>query len=203
MRLDEKIPTMTNKRISSVTQLLEDLGADTKLIEDVDQKIKGSQLIKHMIAHRVRNGLSQKDIAERMKCTQSRISKLEAGKDDELRFGEFSDFLEALDLDFRVVITPKSLKAVDEVKFHAMCIRRLLHQLVKLAKTNDQVVSDGIAKFTGIEVPINLLKIVVDAIKHLPQDALMRLPNSFIHDVTQVEEDSMKDCETEPELLSP
>jgi len=198
----EQEKTMTKKRISSVTQLLEELEANVDLIEGVDKRVRSAQLIKHLVAHRVRSGLSQKDIAERMGCTQSRISKLEAGADNDLRFGDMCKYFDSLDLSVRLVITPKSQKAADEIKFHAMCIKQLLHRLVKLTKTDDQVVADGITRFAGIEVPINLMGIVLDTIKHLPQDALERLPITTIHDVTITMENG-EECQSDQGMMTP
>lgn len=190
---------MSKNKFDSVTDLLRDLTNDRELIVNVDQQIKSSQLIKHLIANRVRNGFSQKDIAERMGCTQSRISKLESGQDDDLRLGDLKQYLEATDLQLRLVISPRSHKTVDEIKFHAFCIKQLLLRLVKLVKDDDEDVADGIARFACVETPINLLKMVLDAARHLPQDVLERLPALVVEDATRIK-DEENGCKEKKDL---
>lgn len=174
--------TMTSKRFESVTDLLRDISEDPKLADELEREVAGRQLVKLLIAHRVRSDLSQKEVAERMKCTQSKISKLESSVDNDLRLGDLQQYLDSIGLQIRLVIAPKSHKAVDEIKFHASCIKQLLLKLVKLASTDDTKLAEGIAKFACVEAPINLLKIVLDAAKHLPEHVLERLPTLMIDD---------------------
>lgn len=181
---------MAKTNYKSVTELLRDTTDDAELIEGVDRTIKESQLIKHLVANRVRIGYSQKDVADRMNCTQSRISKLESGRDDDLRLGDLEQYLKSLNLQLRLIITPHSQKAVDEIKFHALCIKKSLLRLVKMAKEDDEALADGIARFACVEAPINLLKIVLDAAKHLPEGVLERLPTLIVEDASQLTDDA-------------
>lgn len=87
------------KQYASVGEMLGDLPLDDSLHEEVDARIKSRQMIKHLIALRVSHDLSQKDIADRLGCSQSRISKLENGVDDGLRVGDVRDYLHAMGLD--------------------------------------------------------------------------------------------------------
>ncbi len=166
---------MTDKTHHSVTDLLSDISDDAQFVDDVRETAADRELVKHLIAHRVKADLSQKELAVKLDCTQSRISKLEQSLDAELRLGDLKQYLDALDLRCRVTITPKSVKAVDEVKFHAFRIRELLTRLVKLANEDEENISNGIAKFACLEVPINLLKVVSDAVQHLPASVLERV----------------------------
>lgn len=169
---------MTEKKYDSIAAMLSDVSDDPQLIADVQKTASERELIKHMIAHRVKSDMSQKDLATRMKCTQSRISKMEQSDDADLRLGELEEYLGALNLRCRMMIAPNSMKAVDEIKFHAFRIRELLTNLVNLVSDDEANVSDGIAKFACFEVPLNLLKLVSDAVQHLPPSVLERVVSS-------------------------
>lgn len=53
-------------------------------------------MIDTLIELRIFSGLSQKDIAKKMHCSQSRISKLENTKSKDVRLGDLQDYIEAL-----------------------------------------------------------------------------------------------------------
>jgi predicted XRE-type DNA-binding protein len=169
---------MTDKKYDSVAALLSDVSEDPQLVAEVRQTASDRELIKHLIAHRVKADMSQKALASKLKCTQSRISKMEQCNDADLRLGELEEYLGVLDLRCRIMIASKSMKAVDEIKFHAFRIRELLTNLVNLVSEDEAKVSDGIAKFACFEVPLNLLKLVSDAVQHLPQSVLERVVSS-------------------------
>lgn len=56
-------------------------------------------LMNELIAVRDAKGLSQKDIAETVGCTQSRISKLENAKDVDVRLGDLRAYANAVGCD--------------------------------------------------------------------------------------------------------
>lgn len=165
-----------SKKFQSATELLQDLTDDQELVDEVAKQTSERVFVKHLIAHRVREGLSQADIANSMDCTQSRVSKLESSTDDELKLGEIERYLDATELAMAITIMRKPATAVDQIKFHALRIKQLLESLVELADDEDEEVADGIAKFTCFETPLNLLKIVSDSISKLPESVKERLP---------------------------
>jgi|GEM_PF-6698373 len=169
---------MTDTKYNSVSELLQDISDDPNLADDVKKASASRELIKHLISHRVKAEMSQKQLSEKMDCTQSRISKLEQSNDAEIRLGDIEDYLGAMGLQIRVSIAPKSFKAVDEIKYCANRIRDLLTRLVKLANEDDPNLSDGIARFACFEVPMNTLKFIFEAVKHLPKDVLSRVTSS-------------------------
>ena len=156
----------------------------------VERHIAQRQLLKHLIAHRVKNGMSQKDVADRCDCTQSWISKLESSNDADVRLGDLSKYAKAIGLQMRTVFAAGNHTVVDEVKYHAFAIKRLMEQLTDLIG-GDEKIDEGISNFICIEVPHNLLKMVVDVVKLIPHQLLMRLPDWVIDDksVTSEQED--------------
>ncbi len=180
-----------NVRFGSVSEMLRATSEDHELVEDVERRISERQLVKHLIAHRVKNDMSQQDVAEKFGCTQSRISKLEGSKDDDIRLGDLQAYIQAIGMRLRLVISPESQTAIDEVKYHAYRIKDLLSRLAALAEKDDKI-ADGVTNFVCIEAPVNLLKMVSDAAKLIPHDVLERLP--FV-----VMEDECLACEQEAE----
>jgi len=88
------------------------------------------------MAIRAARGLSQQDIAEKMGCTQSRISKLESSDDDNLSLGDFREYLKALDLDLRLIVCPQNWTVSGQITFFADRIKDCLTRLVELAHTD-------------------------------------------------------------------
>jgi transcriptional regulator with XRE-family HTH domain len=129
--------------------------------------VNSRRLVKHLFALRSAEGLSQKDIAERIGCSQSRISKLESGIDEDLRLADLAAYLRALDLDLCLVFGQKDSTIVNKIKYHALAIKGLLTQLGKLAKM-DARIAEGVAGFHA-EAFFNLIKILQDAAKELPR----------------------------------
>ena len=111
---------------SSVSDMVRDISDDSGFVDEVDQHISERNVIRTLIALRVSRGLSQGDIAEHRECSQSKVSKLEANVDRELRLGDVEDYLGAMAMDLTGVIRPSDASLADEVKYHAFAIRKLL-----------------------------------------------------------------------------
>lgn len=150
----------------SIAKMLEASNIDSDTRKKIADRIESRQIIKKLIASRAVRDLSQKDIAEKMNCTQSKISKLENGVDDDLRLGDFTDYLHALDMNLRMVVSKREQTAADEIKFHAMAIKRRLSKLVSLAHA-DEDVAEGVAQFIG-EAFFNLVRILQGSAETMP-----------------------------------
>lgn len=155
------------RRYASVVAMVRDVSEDQQFAADFDRRVNNRRLVKHLFALRSAQGLLQKDIAERIGCSQSRISKLESGNDEDLRLGDLAAYLGALDLDLCLVFGQKDSTIVNKVKYHAVAIKGLLAELVKLAKLDKQIAA-GVAGFHG-EAFFNLIQILRDSVKDLPR----------------------------------
>ena len=89
------------KRYSSVPEMVRDLSMDKEFASSLEQTMAERNIIDLLMGLRTSKGLSQQDIAAAMGCTQSRISKLENGKDDDLCVGDFHAYTAALGLRLR------------------------------------------------------------------------------------------------------
>ncbi|MBY0522971.1 MAG: helix-turn-helix domain-containing protein [Gemmataceae bacterium] len=86
-----------------------------------------------LMALRTARSLSQKDIADKLECSQGRISKLENNADGDLRIGDLQRYVSALGLESSIVLAKQGRTLVDDIKHHAHTLRRLLTQITSLA----------------------------------------------------------------------
>lgn len=154
------------KQYASVTEMISDSPLEESQRDEIAARIASRQIIKRLMALRATRGMSQKEVADRMKCSQSRISKLENGVDGDIKIGDMRDYLHALDHDMSLFVCPKQWKSFQQIKFHAFGIRRCLGQLVDLIRDDPEILQ-GVSK-AHVETVLNLVKLVVDSAKTLP-----------------------------------
>lgn len=155
-----------SKKYKSVTDMVRDLATDQAQAKELEQHLNKRNIVDFLFGLRCSKDVSQKQIADRLKCSQSRISKLENGEDDDLRLGDLQQYLDAIGLDLRLVICKKNWKAMDEVKFHALQIHRCLRAMCRIAKTDEQI-AKGVSE-AHLETLVNVIDIVLDSAKTLP-----------------------------------
>jgi transcriptional regulator with XRE-family HTH domain len=162
----DRIPMKKPTQHRSVSDMVRDLSEDRAFAEEFANRLSERQLIKVLTVLRTRAGLSQQELAERLQCTQSKVSKLESSKDADVRLGDLMNYTGAVGYGLRVFLVPKGQKIVDEVKMHACVISRLLDRLVKLAGEGG-VMTRAVARFLG-EATFNLTRLVKEAAAGLP-----------------------------------
>lgn len=156
------------KRYSSVPEMVRDLSEDIAFGEAVARKIEERTIINHLMAMRTLQGLSQQDIAAKMGCTQSRVSKLEGGKDNDLRIGDFHAYAEALGLKLIILMASKEQPSlVERIKYHAAALRRLFTELSKFVGNDDAMQRGAMRLFA--EAVCNLAKGIVGLAKDFAQ----------------------------------
>jgi transcriptional regulator with XRE-family HTH domain len=147
---------------ASVDAMMADL---TKSPDDLAEfrRVAGDRaLLDSLVAIRIKKGLSQKDIAQRMECTQSRISKLENGTDSNTTIGDFKAYAHAIGLDATLMLLRKHSKLADLVKTHTLMIRHAFDRLLEIA-ADDESMKEGTKKL-AIEVTIENFKTMLNAL---------------------------------------
>jgi transcriptional regulator with XRE-family HTH domain len=153
----------------SVSDMVRSLSEDPSFADEFLKRLSGRQLIKVLTVLRTRAGLSQQELAEKLHCTQSKVSKLESSNDTDLRFGDLLDYTSAVEHEMRLFLVPKGRTLLDEVQMHAYMIQRLLHCLIRLAGS-DGAMTKGVANFLE-EAAWNLTKMAQTAAAALPPTA--------------------------------
>ena len=134
-------------KYNSVSEMLRDCDeTDAVGIEEFEETVKSRKLVKELSAIRVKKGISQEEMALRLECSQSRISKLENGFDDDLTIGFVRSYMLALGFELMIGAKPESWTLVDEIKAFHNCITRKFEQLSELVG-DDHSIAAEIANF--------------------------------------------------------
>ena len=166
----------TGKKYATLTDLVhQTTGKDEKeFVQAFDERTEKRQVIRTLMALRASKGLSQKDIAAAMGHSQSKISKLESGTDEDLRLGELAEYLESLGYSARIVVAKPKNSIADEIKYHWHCLGKLLDRLLDLAH-KDARIAVGIGKFAN-EVGFNYMSRIFGFMERLPATAREKTP---------------------------
>ena len=136
------------KQYNSIRAMIKDTDLDAGFKEKAEQEIANRQISKFLVVLRCKHGLTQKQLAEKAGCTQSRVSKIEASYDTEISVKDMIDYGKALNLKLEIGYRNPSIKIVDLIKYHAGKINFYLNQLVELTKDKeDESISEGIFNF--------------------------------------------------------
>lgn len=160
-----------SEKYTSVASAIKGLGTDKKFTSDLEQEISNRTLSKSLFAMRCGAGLTQKQLADRMKCSQSRVSKLEVSPDRAIKVCDLIDYAEACDLDVRIGFH-KPMTLVNWVKHHAFEIKKNLDHLAELAH-KDPDIDRGVKGFFP-EVFFNLLNIISTSAEKLPNQGVVK-----------------------------
>ena len=149
-------------RRSSVKQMVREVVGDEKFQARVERQLDRQRMGKVLFALRTSNGITQEEMAKRLRISQSKVSKIEHTDDVKMRLGDLMAYTDALDVQMSVFFHKT---AVDRVKFHAFQIKQNLDQLTALAQ-EDKVMLDGVAQFYG-ETLNNFLRLFQKSVVNL------------------------------------
>jgi transcriptional regulator with XRE-family HTH domain len=166
---------MAKKQYTDVSKMIRDIPESEQFADSLEKRLRERQLIKRLITIRASKGLSQGDIAQSMGCTQSRISKLEAGLDGDLRLADLEGYLAAIGMKPQLVIFPEGAKMSDQVIYHFHQTRRLLEKMLELANSSDSVIAEGVGRFFA-ETAFNFVNMTLKQAAQLPEDVQEKLP---------------------------
>jgi ribosome-binding protein aMBF1 (putative translation factor) len=88
---------------SSVDEMVK-LTLGTRWLKRMNQRLKHTEVVDQLVLARLRAGLSQTDLAARMKCTQSRISKIEDSLDAQLSLKDIYEYAGAVGVECKFVM---------------------------------------------------------------------------------------------------
>ena len=82
-----------DKKITSVSELLKDMGIDDDARKNVDKEIENHILGKNLMILRIKNDLSQAEMAKKMGVSQPCISRLEYASNDQIKLGDLNKYV--------------------------------------------------------------------------------------------------------------
>lgn len=158
------------KRLTSVSDAAAFLAGEEDVKKQVETEIENSLIVSNMLQMRVCKGVTQKELARRMGCDPSKISRMEAGNDLQLKMGDVIQYLSVLDVSISLLFEDTSLPAAGQIKQHVYAIQEQLEKLVKIARQvdGDEEIITKIHAFCG-EVLFDFLKKFGDSYDQLCQ----------------------------------
>lgn len=137
------------------------LPGEQEFTEELRTQVNRRRLVAQLADLRNLNGISQKDVAEQLDCTQSKVSKLENGYDDNLTLQALIAYAKLFDSDLTILFSSKEDSLVSQIKYHAISIKTCFEKMNELVQ-QDANIGKGVAAF-HIEALLNLVKIVGDS----------------------------------------
>ena len=145
-----------DKKFNSVSDLLKDMGIDKDIVKRVDKEIEDHSLGKKLTILRIKNDLSQAEMAKKMGVSQPCISRLEYAKNDQIKLGDLNKYVAALGYETALIIS-KPQNIAQKIKNTYNQLSALLTELQKYA-VDDESILQGIAKFE-LEATHNMLNL--------------------------------------------
>ena len=139
----------------------------------VNDKLNRTRLIRCLIGMRAKAGLSQTDVAQRMNCSQSRISKIEHGFDEDITIGELNAYSQAVGQWFEISFSDTSRNATGLIKYHIIRANDLLQRIIKLAEDDKEMLAG--ANSFSMEMLVNFCRLLDNATKKIPDSSFQKL----------------------------
>ncbi|MBL7072872.1 MAG: XRE family transcriptional regulator [Candidatus Omnitrophica bacterium] len=160
---------------------MKSVSQDPKVQVQVKEELKKRQLANFLVFLRCDHKLTQKELARRMKCTQSKISKLEMSYDDQISVKDLLEYGKALHLQLELGYRNKDVKITELINYHVCRIRNYLSKLIFLSK-GDNAMMGGVLKVIGSTLD-KFLDIVDDHLKIIKKidNRSIREPKDEIH----------------------
>jgi transcriptional regulator with XRE-family HTH domain len=159
------IPKLTGRRYKTVKDLIEGEALGQEVKEAYGELKAATQITERLARLRQKTGITQEEMAKHLGLTQSAVSKLEAGRDEDLTVRIISEYSritgERIALGFG-----KPMNHVEAVKVYASAIRRRLTALAEIAH-KDEELEPAIQGFFG-EAFFNILTILEKCQRQMP-----------------------------------
>lgn len=153
------------KQYKNVNEMIKKLSSDKKFIEEASKEIKNKKIAKFLFTLRCRHNLTQKELADKIGCTQSRISKVENSYDKDISIKDLEDYGKALNLQLEIGYRSKNVNRANLIKYHAFRIKELLNELAELAG-KDEAMNISVFKFCD-EFGFNIFKMITESVAKL------------------------------------
>lgn len=144
--------------------------AEPGFADEFDQYQSVRTLTNCLTVIRCSNEVGQADLAGRMGCSQSKVSKMESSVDADLNYGDIINYVLALKQSVHIVFSPKRRKGSDPIRFHIEAIKHELDRLVKISD-DDKPIGDSVETFaidTARNV-VGMMEAIIDKLPHRSQ----------------------------------
>jgi len=155
------------RRYNSVEELMEGEGWSQEVKEMVRDESRSTNVTRNLATSRAEAGLTQEELGKLINKSQSAISKLESGRDEDLTLDEIMDYAAALKLKISLHVGPP-INHVEAIKMYALEMRANMLDLARLSnKDQDEKIREGVQKFFG-EAFFNIMEIFGACLQEMP-----------------------------------
>lgn len=166
--IEKKAPAKaTGRQYRSVSELVKKECLSDEVRDRFAENERETEIVQRLALMRQSAGITQQQMAEKLGVTQSAISKLEAGRDEDLTLAQIREYSKALDQRIGIVFG-KPMNHVEAVKAYAIGIRKHLSALASLAHLDDEL-EQAIQGFFG-EAFFNILTILAKCQDEMPNN---------------------------------
>jgi transcriptional regulator with XRE-family HTH domain len=154
----DKEQTIETGKPFDMAEFAAELTDDTTMADAYRAHVRATRLIRDLITERVRQGITQRELAKRMGVSASTVCRFEDKQDVDLELGLLVQYANALGLHPAIVFNDAGQSDAASIKSCVFAIHGYLKRLTALARKHpdDAELCDGIAKFQA-EVLINFL----------------------------------------------
>jgi predicted XRE-type DNA-binding protein len=96
---------LTGKSYTSVVDMVRATVGNTEAFS-LERYIEARKVVNQLVALRCSKGLTQVEVAKRMGCGQSRVSKIERSTDHQVGLKALERYAAVLDMEMNVIFTP-------------------------------------------------------------------------------------------------
>ena len=162
----------SGKQFKSVSELMRTSGLAPEVKDAFCECQRATAVCQQLALLRTRSDFTQEQMGEQLGLSQSAVSKLEAGRDDDLTLGQIQGYCKATGqrLGFAV---GKPLTKVEAIKSHALAMREAMLDLAGLAHSDSEI-EQHIQGFFG-EAFFNILQILSECQNQMPNANELRI----------------------------
>ena len=133
MITDKKDKPM-NKTYNNVAGMLKGIGVESSFVKDVEKEIASHSIARTLSGLRCKEGLNQKELAQKMGVSQSKVSRIEGAKDLDICMGDMITYTKALNFNIEIGIRPSKRSCIERIKYYAFKTQEALNKLIHIAK---------------------------------------------------------------------
>ena len=126
---------------ASVQEMLDALAGEPFASEFAEWKEK-TQLSKTLFILRIKSGLTEREVADRLGWTEDDVMKFEVEESGKINFNDFMLYLGAIGLKTNISFVREDTSIVDMVKCHVFETHKLLNQLVEMAGEDEKIAQE-------------------------------------------------------------
>lgn len=154
-----------NKKAKNISELMNNVGLKKSTKESVEKEKQRRSLSNLLTIIRCDHNLTQKQLAKKIGCHQSKISKVESSYDEDIKIDDLLKYAKALNLQLGIGFNRKKAKIADLIKYHLNKTQQYYEKLVKLAQ-DDPALDAGVGEFIEA-MSIKSIKVMAENISKL------------------------------------